>query len=273
MTARRIAVIGTGFTATGENQAPPQIQAVVAEGFQAELVEPRTGPFPRSQYDRFLTALGIIDAGIAAANNGAAGIFINTFGDYGLSELRSALSIPVIGAGQSALAMASTLGRRFAIVSIWPRALGFIFEDRIAECGMQARCAEIVHVLADDMADMSGVMMKVGQMRAGQDQIIAAIVSAAQGAIQRGADTIVLGCTCMAPIAGRLARELPVPVVDPMTTGYKATEMMIALNLAHSAHAYPRTNVDNLGLVKALVDGAPQGAGAEDCPVCVIAAD
>jgi len=273
MTARRIAIIGTGFSPTGGIEPPLQIAAIAASDFKPELIEPRMGPFPRTPYDRALTALGNIDAGIRASRAGAAGIFINTFGDYGLGELRSALSIPVIGAGQSAMALAATLGRRFAIVSIWPPSLRFIFEDRLADCGMQALCSEIISILDDDLSDMPDVLAKVDQMRAGGADILDRIVGAAQDAIARGADTIVLGCTCMAPIAARIAARLPVPVIDPMTAGYKACEAMISLNLSQSTIAYPRASATSLGTLDKLLDGAMPAQAPDDCPICVTAAD
>lgn len=281
MTDRTIAVIGTGFTATGGDAPPPGIEAVRAPGFRPRLVETRYGGFPLTPADRALTAIGYVEAGIRAASAGATGIFINTFGDYGIESLRSALAIPVVGAGQSALALATTLGRRCAIVSIWPPALRFIFEERLEACQLTGRGIEILSVLDHDLGDMGSVMGAVGEMRQGQAEILGRVVAVAEGAIRRGADVIVLGCTCMAPVAPALAARLPVPVIDPMRTGYKATETLIALGLGQSARAYPRAGSATLDAFEALVARDPQAdkpgaaldGAAPDCPVCVIAAD
>jgi allantoin racemase len=270
----RIAVIGTGFTPTGGKAPPPQIAQVAAAGVVPELVETRYSVFPGTPYDRGLAAVGYIDAGIAAAADGVAGVFINTFGDYGIAELKSALSIPVVGAGEASLAVAATLGRRFAIVTIWPPSLRFIFDERLASCGMNERCVDVISVLqADEMRDRGGAEDPVARMRAGKAEVIDRIVAAGEAAIGRGADTVVLGCTCMAPAAAQIAARLPVPVVEPMAAGYKFAEAMVALRLSQSAVAYPRAAAGRLGAVAALVSGTAAPADDASCDVCVIAAE
>lgn len=272
--SQRIAVIGTGFTPQGTKAPPAPIAAVAGADFAPELVETRYSVFPGTPYDRGLAALGYLDCGIAAAAAGYAGLFINTFGDYGINELRSAVSIPVVGAGEAAMAMASTLGRRFAIVTIWPTTLRFIFDERLASTGMANRCTEVISVLAaEEMKGRGDANDPVAQMRAGKAAVIDRIVTAAEGALSRGADTIVLGCTCMAPIASQIAARLPVPVVDPMTAGYKFTEAMVSLKLAQSPVAYPCAASDRLAAVGKLLSDGTLPASDPDCDVCVIAAE
>lgn len=272
--SQRIAVIGTGFTPTGTKAPPAPIAAVAGADFTPELVETRYSVFPGTPFDRGLAALGYLDCGIKAAEDGYAGIFINTFGDYGINELRSAVAIPVVGAGEAAMAMASTLGRRFAIVTIWPTTLRFIFDERIASTGMTGRCMDVISVLdEDEMKGRGAADDPVAQMRAGKAAVIDRIVKAAEGALSRGADTIVLGCTCMAPIAGQIAARVPVPVVDPMTAGYKFTEAMVALKLLQSPLAYPRAASDRLAAVGKLLSDGTLPASDPDCDVCVIAAE
>ena len=252
----RIAVIGTGFTPTGGKTPPPQIAAVAAAGFTPELVETRYSVFPGTPYDRGLGAVSHIDAGVTASKDGAAAVFLNTFGDYGIAELKSALSVPVVGAGEASMAVAATLGRRFAIVTIWPPTLRFIYEERLASCDMRDRCVDVISVLTpDEMTPRGDADDPVKHMRAGQAAIIDRIVAAAEEAVRRGADTIVLGCTCMAPIAAQIAARLPVPVVDPMTTGYKFTESLVSLRLTQSAAAYPRAAAERLSAIGNLVAG------------------
>ena len=206
---RRIAVLGTGFRPTGNQTAPKEIAAIAGGGFLPELVEPRFGAFPRTPYDRGLAAIGNIDAGITAAANGFSAIFLNTFGDYGIVELRSALHIPVIGAGEAAMTLASTLGRRFAIVTVWPRSMNFIYDERLAACLMRERCAGIVNILGDlDIVatERGDPDDPVTAMRAGSGAIVDRIVAGAEAVLADGdVDTIILGCTCMAPIGNTVA--------------------------------------------------------------------
>ena len=146
---QRIAVLGSGYRPTGSNQAPPEIARIAAFGFRPELVETRFGAFPKTPYDRGLAAIGYLDAGIKAEQAGYRALFLNTFGDYGIAELRSALGIPVVGAGETAMTVAATLGRRFAIVTVWPRSMNFIYDERLATTGMTTRCVAIRNILDD----------------------------------------------------------------------------------------------------------------------------
>lgn len=275
---RRIAVLGTGFRPTGSQTAPKEIAAIAGGGFLPELVEPRFGAFPRTPYDRGLAAIGNIDAGIAAAANGFSAIFLNTFGDYGIVELRSALHIPVIGAGEAAMVLASTLGRRFAIVTVWPRSMNFIYEERIVACAMGDRCAGIVNILEDDdivATERGDPDDPVTAMRAGSTTIVDRIVAGAEGILARGdIDTIILGCTCMAPIGQTVAARLAVPVIEAMTAGYKMAEILASLGLMQSAVAYPKPPPARLARMGLLLSGASGGQPVEeDCPVCLFAAD
>jgi allantoin racemase len=274
--AHRIAILGTGYRAVGGIERPREIGLVAAAGFQPELVETRFGAFPKTPYDRGLTCLGYIDAGIEAERAGYHALFLNTFGDYGIAELRSALSIPVIGAGEAAISVAATLGRRFAIVSIWPRTMNFIFDERIAATGMGARCAGIHNVMDDgemETVTRGDADNPVAVMRAGSAAIVDRIVAAAELAIARdGAEVIILGCTCMAPVGQAVAARVRAPVVEAMTAGYKMAELLVSLRLTQSAIAYPRAGSDRLHIIGDLISGAAAPV-EEDCEICVFATD
>ena len=63
-------------------------------------------------------AVQAIDNGIAAQESGFDAYVMGHFQDPGLYELRSALTIPVIGAGEATLLAASQLGRRLGLVTL-----------------------------------------------------------------------------------------------------------------------------------------------------------
>ena len=274
---RRIAVLGTGFRPIGTDKAPKEIAAIAGGGFRPELVEPRFGAFPRTPYDRGLAAIGNIDAGIAAEANGFSAVFLNTFGDYGIVELRSALNIPVIGAGEAAMMLASALGRRFAIVTVWPRSMNFIYDERLAACFMRERCAGIVNILDDQdivATERGDPDDPISAMRTGSAAIVDRIVAGAEAILAAGEiDTIILGCTCMAPIGPTVAARLAVPVIESMTAGYRMAETLVALGLTQSPVAYPKPPPDRLARIGRILDGAPAQPDDEDCPICVFAAD
>ena len=45
---------------------------------------------------------------------------------------------------------------------------------------------------------------------------------------EQGAEVIVLGCTCMQPVADPLAKE-GIPLIEPMVAGYKFTELLLGI--------------------------------------------
>src|SRR5258708_24734758 len=66
----------------------------------------------------FRCAIQAIDNGLAAQENGFDAYVMGHFQDPGLYELRSALTIPVIGTGEATLLAASQLGRRLGLVTL-----------------------------------------------------------------------------------------------------------------------------------------------------------
>ena len=103
MTSKRIAVIGSGFRKNGTMVPPQEILDVAGPGFEPVLIETRIPAFPVNEINRNMSEIADIEAGLRAEAEGFDAIFINTVGDYGLSALRSAVRIPVIGAGQAIL--------------------------------------------------------------------------------------------------------------------------------------------------------------------------
>lgn len=61
-----------------------------------------------------------IDAGLGAEENGYDAFVMGHFQDPGLYDLRSALRIPVIGAGEATLLAATQLGRRIGLITLDP---------------------------------------------------------------------------------------------------------------------------------------------------------
>ena len=270
-----LAILGTGFRPAYDIAPPPEIAAIAGAGFRPQLVETRRGGFPSNRFEHAMTSLGYLDAGIEAERAGYRGLFINTFGDYGMDALRSALSIPVVGAGEAALAVARTLGRKFAIVTIWPKSLNFIPEERLKSCGAEAECVGLINVMqeVEVLSVMAGAQSNaVSSMREGHATVVDRIVLAADRAVSElGAEVIVLGCTCMSPIAERVAARLSVPVVDSMRTGYKYLEMLTTLSLAQSKATYPSPAAGRLDIVGPALMALPIRQTDDDCEVCLAA--
>jgi allantoin racemase len=279
----RISILGSG---TASRQLPAHFSAVAqrSTGLLLELVNPRLSLFAATPYERLLVDVGYADAALQAAQSGGDAILINSFADYGLDAARAALNVPVIGAGEAALREASAEGSRpFSIVTVWPRSMAFLYEERLRATGWKSLCCSIRHASEEtelyQLGSDDGVMSRMARHEPSVIAHVRALCEAA--AKDDGAEAIVLGCTCMAPIGDLLQTGCTVPVIEPSMAGLRA-----AIAAGHAALAPPCAErsiwsgrVRDPALIPALVSSWT-GCGAErapppesDCPVCVPATD
>lgn len=212
-----------------ESQLPPEFRrsdidvSFVGAGSTITLAD--------SYYDMAIMELAVIQAGIQAQEDGYDAVCINTVSDSGLAALRSRLSIPVLSPGQSAFHVASMLGHKFSIVTMWERWFP-LYRKTLKEYGLESRVASIraIEVRPDTVELLSGK----------EDIVFAKLEETALKAVEEdGADVIVLGSTTMHQSHAYLASKLPVPVLNPGVIAYKLCEMFLDLGLCHSKKAYP----------------------------------
>ncbi|MEQ8736226.1 MAG: aspartate/glutamate racemase family protein [Rhodospirillaceae bacterium] len=268
----RIGVIGTGGGPANSSAPPAGIAEIAGDRFAPELIETRLRTFPMTPYDRSLTTLAYIDCAIEAEKNGFDAVFINTVGDYGLGEIRSATDMVVVGAGEATMAMTCQTGARFSIVTIWPPKLNFIYQERLRTCGMEGRCSSVRNVLSDNEVEgVEGAGSTVLGLADHNAQLIDRVLQEIENAVlEDGADTIMLGCTCMAPIGPQIAAQSAVPVLESMRTGYAAVESLLTLGLRHSQITYPKARKENLSAVDKLISGQGNLDLGGDCEVCIV---
>ena len=241
---------------------------IVQDGFLAEdLSVTVRAPAPFNDLDTTLCDLAYTEAGMRAAEDGAAAVVINSVGDYGLGQLRSVLGIPVVGAGQAAIHLAGVLGRRFSIVTVVSPASKPLYDRTVAESGMSHACTEVRFVTGED-EDMFVPGGPVAAMhRTGRGPLLDRIVSAALDTVSAGAEVVVLGCTCMSQVSHEIASRLPCPTIDPLEVGYKTAETLVSLGLRHIAASngpadLSRAFVRSLG--RDAGDVAPEFGGIDD---------
>jgi allantoin racemase len=227
-----IAIIGTGHRETGGTRPPDGIAAIASAPYRPQLIETPLQIFPDTPAHRDAAAIGYLEAGYRAESDGYAAVFINTVGDYGLKRMRRGLSIPVVGAGQAGMYLAASLADRFAIVTIWPRSLEFIYRGLLHDYGLTEKCVAIQFGSEDaSLATLAEPDNFVERMRRGEVDMLENLAEHCVAAQRAGAGSILLGCTCMSPIAALLAEIAPLPTVDPMTVGYRYTELILGAGL------------------------------------------
>lgn len=202
-------------------------QAIVGSDTAIEVVSIKSGPETIEQpLDELLAGAAILEEVIRAEREGCDAVIVDCALDPALPALREAVGIPVVGAGQSAFALAITLGDRFSILSPL-KSLVPAYQRRIREYGLNfalasVRCLDfgILDLLSPAAAD--------------------AFVREGKAAIKEdGAEVIVLGCTGMSPAIPELQERFDVPVIDPAATAILTAQMLVTLGLTHSKICYP----------------------------------
>ena len=169
---------------------------------------------------RFEALIGAYAAAQLAAEHHARfdAVVVAAFGDPGLAGLREALPVPVTGLTEAALASAHLLGHRISIIAISQRIQAW-YREVVELDGFGSRLASI-RALDRPLASIGGV----------QDEHAQALKTLAERAVDEdGAEVIVLAGAPLAGLARSLAGQLPVPVVDGVSSAVRHAESLVAL--------------------------------------------
>jgi len=211
-----------------------------------------------SEFDEALAAPDTIRITIEAEDAGANAVIIDCMGDPGINACREAVSIPVLGAGQTAMHLANMLGHRFSFVTVLDRIKPMI-DKIIGSYGLSQKYASFQSVdipvleLLDDMSTLNGALA---------EKAIASIE-------QDGADTIILGCTGFLGCADAIRATLleagyDVPVIDPIPAAVHMAEALIKAGLSHSKVCSPAPSskvIKGFDLPRYSADEGAQDAG------------
>lgn len=207
------------------------LQSHAAPGNVIEMSSIASGyPSIESERDAVIAAPHILAGLVAAETAGAAAGIIGCFSDPAMDAVREVVSMPVVGPGQSAVALALQLGERFSILA--PH------EERAKRAVPRYRA----QALADRLASVRGVGVSVVDLAKGAGDAWDRIVAAARRCIEEdGADVLVMGCMSMAfmGVERELGRRLGAPVVSPVLAALKTAEALLALGLTHARSAWP----------------------------------
>jgi allantoin racemase len=186
-----------------------------------------------SEFDEALAAPDTIRVAIEAEDAGANAVIIDCMGDPGINACREAVSIPVLGAGQTAMHLANMLGHRFSFVTVLDRIKPMI-DKIIGSYGLSQKYASFQSIdvpvleLAHDISALNAALSEK------------AIVSIEED----GADVIILGCTGFFGCADAIRATLleagyDVPVIDPIPVAVHMAEALIKSGLSHSKVSSP----------------------------------
>lgn len=222
----RLLVVNPNTTAAMTEAIAAQARRYARPGTEIVAVTAPWGtPSVESHTEEAMAAVATIEA-VATAPADIDGIVVACFDDPGLEAVREIASVPAVGIGEAAMALAITLGHRFAIVAAADRSRPLMM-DVVRRHGFEARCAGV---------------RTTGLSVLGLERSPAvtedALVAAAQRAVDAdGAEVICLGCAGMAGLDERVAARVGVPTVDGVSAAVKLVEGLVDLDLRTSRAA------------------------------------
>lgn len=195
-----------------------EAQRSAAPGTEIEVL---TAPLGVAYIEtRFEAVIGAYAAAQLAAEHHERfdAVVVAAFGDPGLTGLREALPCPVTGLTEAALASAHLLGHRISIIAISQRIQAW-YREVVDSYGFGSRLASI-RALDRPLSSIGGV----------QDEHAQALKALAERAVDEdGAEVIVLAGAPLAGLARSLKGQLPVPVVDGVSSAVRHAESLVAL--------------------------------------------
>ena len=142
-------------------------------------------------------------------------VILACFGDPGLAGLKELSHQPVVGMAEAACYYASTLGRRFGIVTGGAR-WGPMLDEFVRSIGLSERLAGIKTV-APSGADIARDPERAHAM----------LVDASNALVEEcEADSVILGGAGLARIAAQIAERVSVPLIDAVGAAVKAAEAL-----------------------------------------------
>lgn len=189
--------------------------------------------------DEAFAAAEIVKECIKAEKDGYDAVVIYCFSDVGLDAVRENVSIPVIGPGETSLAVANMLFNRFVVITTEsiniPRTYRRLMRNGIAR---------------EKMTSVRALDIPIGELRENPSATQKYLNEVCRKAVEEEhVDGVILGCLGMAQYGEGIEEILPVKVIDPSFTAIAYAEMCARLNIVHCKSVYPTfNNISNVEL-------------------------
>ncbi|MFZ1481203.1 MAG: aspartate/glutamate racemase family protein, partial [Paracoccaceae bacterium] len=209
-------------TATMTAKIGAAAQAAASTGTEILAVNPTGTPVSiEGYYDEAMSVPGMLNLIRTTPDFDA--VIVACFDDTGLDAARCLTDRPVIGIGEAAYHFASMLANKFSVVTTLARSVPAL-EHNLHRYGMAARCARV----------RSSEVAVLELEHAGSDACNRISAEIDRAMTEDRAEAIVLGCAGMADLAGRLATQHGLPVLDGVSCAVKLAEAMVSLGLRTS---------------------------------------
>jgi allantoin racemase len=176
---------------------------------------------------------GILKRVVLAEKEGYRAAIIGCFGDPGLTAARQLVSIPVVGPGETALAVASTLGDRILLIEP-QKDLVYITERMVYAYGYRDKVIGVRSL--DERGAEAAITRCAADVRHAAEICL-------QGIKETGAQVIVLGCIGFCLMVNEIDRFLKengvsCPIIEPGITSIEHAKMLLRLGLNQSREMF-----------------------------------
>jgi allantoin racemase len=177
----------------------------------------------RVRYFRLLNDMEVMEGMLQAEREGYDAIVIGCFWDPCLQEARGALNIPVVGAAESSLLMASLFGTRFAVVTFREEWIPSMTENIL-------RMSDRI-ISSKPVRSLTLPEQQFDEKFEKPAPVIENFKTIAKGCIEDGADVVVAGCNSLSALlsANGVMEVSGVPIVDPIISTIKLAEVLVDL--------------------------------------------
>ncbi|MDE1465055.1 aspartate/glutamate racemase family protein [Spartinivicinus poritis] len=177
---------------------------------------------------------GMALAALDAEKSASDAIVIESMGDTALRACRELVNIPVVGMADSSMRVATSLGRKFAIITVctWH---ALYLEELIRQYGV------INDYVGFEILNLQPFFLDLKDKTELMNKLLNAVVKTIN---EKDADTIILGGSYFLGIVPKLQHQLVnrgycIPVIDPLMLAIFHAKMLVETNLSHSKICYP----------------------------------
>ncbi len=231
---KKIALIGaTGLDWWVDEKKKSFIESITPAGYEIDNFVPDYGTHSvESHVDEAYNAPFILDKIVEAHQQNYDAIVIDCACDPILVAAREAVETPVVGARNSALHFALTLGTKFSIVTVQGQSLVRCMHHGVRMEGLEAFLSSVRYLKMPVLDIASDPEEAQNELR----------VESKKAIDEDGADVIILGCTGLSHQVDikSISQELGVPILDPLIVAVNAAVAIVESGLTHSKVAYPK---------------------------------
>lgn len=177
--------------------------------------------------------VGILESLFKAQEDGADVALIACGNDPALHEAREALNIPVVGITESAMKVASCLGKRFAVIGIESDCSSLV-ERNLESYGLVDCAIKRDPIRTADLAE--SLIPWFEKPEVVRDHVIPRFEEVARGAIEDGAEVIVTSCAGLAVLTMNGYNRISgtdVPVVEAVLAGSQMAHVLGTLRMRY----------------------------------------